>query len=149
MSESKTVKVEKTPWHLWLTGIVGFLWSSMGILDYVMTQTKNESYMEAFTPEQLLFFYTLPAWVTATWAIAVWACVVGSILLLLRKKVAVWIYLVSFITMLITAFQNYILSYGMEVIGDTFTLIFTAFILFIALGLYWYSRAMLRLGILV
>lgn len=105
--------------------------------------------MEAFTPEQLLFFYTLPAWVVATWAIAVWAGVVGSILLLLRKKAAVWIYLVSFITMLITAFQNYILSNGMEVIGDTFTLIFTAFIFFIALGLYWYSRAMLRMGILV
>ena len=45
-----------TPWHLWVVGVVGLLWSAMGALDYVMTQTKNKSYMSNFTPEQLEFF---------------------------------------------------------------------------------------------
>ncbi len=142
MSESQILKAEKTPLHLWMIGIFGFLWSSMGAMDYVMTQTKNEGYMSAFTPEQLSFYYGLPSWVVAAWAIAVWGEVVGSIFLLLRKRIAVWIFLASFVAMLITTFQNYVLSNGMEVVGDTFSLVFTAIIFVIALGLYLYSRAM-------
>jgi len=34
-------------------------------MDYVMTQTKNEAYMSGFTPEQLAFFYSFPAWVVS------------------------------------------------------------------------------------
>ena len=148
MSDSETGNVGKTPWHLWVVGVVGFLWSAMGALDYVMTQSKNESYMSAFTAEQLSFFYSLPTWTVATWAIAVWGGVVGAVFLLLRKAVAVWIFLASFIAMLITAFQNYVLSNGMEVMGDPFSLIFTGVIFIIALCLYLYSRAMLRIGVL-
>ena len=46
----------KTPWHLWIIGVVALLWSAIGAFDYVMTQTKNESYMGMFTSEQLEFF---------------------------------------------------------------------------------------------
>ena len=45
----------KTPWHLWLVGILGLLWSTMGATDYFMTQTGNEAYLSNFTPEQLAF----------------------------------------------------------------------------------------------
>ena len=61
-----------TPKHLWVVGILGFLWDSMGAFDYIMTQTQNESYMQQFTPEQLEFFYGFPVWVVSLWAIAVW-----------------------------------------------------------------------------
>ena len=148
MSDSKTGRVVTTPWHLWVVGVLGLSWSSMGAMDYFMTQTRNESYMSAFTPEQLSFFYSLPTWAVATWALAVWGGVVGAIFLLLKMRVAVWIFLASFVAMLITAFQNYVLSNGMEVIGDAFSLIFTAIIFLIALGLYLYSRAMLRKAVL-
>jgi hypothetical protein len=37
----------------------------------------------------------------------------------------------------------------MEVIGDTFSLVFTAIIIVIAIGLFLYSRAMPRRGVLV
>ena len=109
-----------------------------------MTRSKNESYMSAFTAEQIKFFYSLPAWAVATWAIAVWGGVIGAVFFLLRKAVTVWIFLASLVAMLITAFQNYVLSNGMEVMGDPFSLIFTAVIFIIALGLYLYSRAMLQ-----
>ena len=148
MSDSETTTVGKAPWHLWVVGVVGFLWSAMGALDYVMTQSKNESYMSAFTAEQLSFFYSLPTWTVATWAIAAWGGVVGAVFLLFRKAVTVWIFLASLVAMLITAFQNYVLSNGMEVMGDPFSLIFTGVIFIIALGLYLYSRAMLRKGVL-
>ncbi|MBT8132411.1 MAG: hypothetical protein KJO35_09095 [Gammaproteobacteria bacterium] len=137
-----------TPRHLWVIGIIALLWSAMGAMDYVMTQTQNESYMSAFTPEQLEFFYAIPAPIVATWAIAVWGGVAGAILLLLRNKLATWVLLASFICMVITAIHNYGISNGLEVIGDPFSLAFTALIFAVALGLFLYARKMQSRGVL-
>lgn len=148
MSELQASSPVKTPWHLWVIGIVGTLWSAMGAMDYVMTKLRVESYMAAFTPEQLDFFYGFPIWVSAAWAIAVWGGVIGCILLLLKKSVAVEVLLASFIAMAITAIHNYGLSNGLEVIGDTFSLVFTAIIFVVGLGLYLYAKAMRAKGVL-
>jgi hypothetical protein len=148
MTDSNTNNVQKTPWHLWVVGFVGLLWSAMGAMDYIMTKTRNEEYMSAFTPEQLEFFYGLPVWVVAAWAIAVWGGVVGAMFLLLRKTWAVQLFLASFIAMVITTIHNYVLSNGLEVIGDTFSLVFSAVIFLVALGLWLYARAMQQRGVI-
>lgn len=145
MSEIRT---GVTPRHVWIVGGLSLVWNAFGAFDYTMTQTKNESYMQAFTPEQLDFFYGLPAWVVACWAIAVWGGLVGSILLLLRKKAAVWLFLASLIGMVVTAVQNFVFSNGLEVMGDAFSLIFTAMIFLISVALFLYSRAMAQRGVL-
>jgi hypothetical protein len=139
----------KTPWHLWLIGIVGLLWNAIGAFDFVMTTSKNETYMSAFASDQLAFFYGLPFWVKVAWAVAVWGGVIGSILLLVRKRQAVMVFLFSFVAALLTTFNNYVLSNGLQVMGDAVSLIFTGVILIIALGLYLYSTAMQRKGLLV
>ncbi len=135
-------QMKKMPWHLWTVGGIGFLWSAMGAMDFVMTQTQNEEYMSAFTPEQLEFFYGFPMWVVISWAIAVWGGVIGSIFLLMRKTISVWIYFGSFVAMIITTIHNFILSNGLDVIGDTFSLVFSAVIFIVAFGLYLYARKM-------
>lgn len=140
---------QRAPWHLWVVGIVALLWSGIGAMDYVMTQTRNEAYLSQFTPEQLAFFFGIPAWTVATWAIAVWGGVVGAILLLARRRQAVWVFLASLIAMIITTFQNYVLSNGMEVAGDAFSLGFTAVIFLLSLGFLLYARAMRERKVLV
>jgi hypothetical protein len=149
MSDTREVGVESTPWHLWVIGVVALVWSAMGAMDYVMTQTRNEAYMSAFTPEQLSFFYGIPAWAIATWAIAVWGGVLGALLLLIRRRHAVWVFLASLIAMVITTFQNYVLSNGIEIMGDAFALGFTATIFLFALAFFLYARAMHKRKILV
>ena len=138
----------KTPRSLWIIGVIALLWNAVGAFDYLMTQTENESYMAQFTPEQLEFFYGLPWPIVSTWAIAVWGGVLGAILLLLRKRLAVPVFLVSFISMAITAFHNYVLSDGLKAIGDPSALVFSALIFVVALLLYLYSRKLMLRGIL-
>ena len=149
MSEVNEIDVVRTPWHLWVIGVVALLWSAMSALDYVMTQTMNEAYMSQFTPEQLAFFTGFPTWVVAAWAIAVWGGVVGALLLLFKRRHAVGVFLASLIAMAITAFQNYFLSNGMEVMGDAFSLGFTAAIFLLALAFFLYARAMQKQKVLV
>jgi len=148
MSEIPSQTNNRAPWHLWTVGIIGLLWSSIGAMDFVMTQMENEAYMSAFTEEQLKFFYGLPAWTIVAWAIAVWGGVVGSLFLLLRNQNAAWVFLVSLIAMVLTAIQNYGLSNGMEVMGDALSLIFTGIIFVASVGLYMYARAMQTNGLL-
>ena len=147
MSETPSAPSVQTPRHLWVIGIVTLLWNAMGAFDYLMTQTQNESYMGQLTPEQIEFFYGFPSWVVAFWAIAVWGGVLGSILLLLRRSLAVSVFMVSFASMFITAIQNYVFSNALEVSG-MFGLIFSVVIFLVALGLILYSRAMRERGVL-
>lgn len=148
MSGETSGRGAKAPWHFWLISVVAVFWNAMGALDYFMTKTRNEGYMSQFTPEQLEFFYSFPAWVVATWAIAVWGALFASVLLLLRRSLAVQLFLASFICMLITMFHNYGLSNGFDVVGDTFSLVFTGVIFVIALFLFLYARGMDNKGVL-
>ncbi len=148
MSETPDARVHATPRHLWVVGVISLLWNAVGAMDYVMTQTQNEAYMSNFTPEQLEFFYGFPTWVVAAWAIAVWGGVIGSVLLLMRKRFAVQTFLVSLTAMVITTIHNYVLSDGLEIIGEPLALVFTAAIFLAAVGLFVYARAMRRGGVL-
>lgn len=137
-----------TPKHLWIMGVISLLWNVVGAFDYLMTKTRNEAYMSKFTPEQLEYFYGFPAWVTGFWAIAVWGAVLGSILLLLRKRLAVPVFAISLVTMVITTIYNYGLSDGYNIMGGAGPLIFSIVIFLIATGLLVYARAMANRGIL-
>jgi hypothetical protein len=65
----------------------------------------------------LEFFYGFPTWVVAFRALAVWGGVLGTLLLLLRKRLAVPVLLVSFLAMIVTSIHNFFLSNGLEVMG--------------------------------
>jgi len=138
----------RTPRHLWVVGIVALLWNLMGAGDYVMTQTKNEAYMGQFTPEQLEFFYGYPAWLVAFWAIAVWAGVLGAVVLLLRKKLAFPVLLISFLCMVVTTIHNYGFAGAADIVGGTGAF-FSAVIFIVALLLVIYARSMAKKGVLV
>lgn len=147
MPEPMTTR-RRPPWHLWVVGGIALLWNAIGAFDYSMTQSRNAAYVAGFTPEQLTFFYSLPAIVNSAWALGVWGGVAGSLLLLLRRRLAVWVFLASVVGVITTTFHNYVLANGMTVAGDTFSLLFTGAIFVVALGLFIYASVMRAHGVL-
>ncbi|WP_116364565.1 hypothetical protein [Parahaliea mediterranea] len=141
-------RASAAPWHLWVVGVVSLLWNAAGAFDFTMTQTRNAEYMSAFTPEQLDYFYGLPLWVLICWGIAVWGAVLGSILLLLRKRLAVAVFLVSLVGMVLTTVHSYVLSNGLEVMNDPFALWFSGAIFVVGLFLLIYAGNLSRRNIL-
>ena len=123
------------------------LWNAVGAFDYFATQTKMESYMSQFTPEQLEYFYAFPVWMDAAWAIAVWGSLLGSIFLLLKKSWAVPVFGLAILGLAVSSIYNFVLSNGLEIMGDTAG-IFTIVIWVIALFLFFYARAMGKRGVL-
>ncbi|WP_375289410.1 hypothetical protein [Qipengyuania sp.] len=100
----RTATAEGTPWHLWAVGVVSLLWNAFGANDYLQTQLGNLAYFETMlggmevTPAQAMaYFQSFPVGVTGFWALGVWGAVAGSILLLLRTRLAVWAFAGSLI----------------------------------------------------
>ena len=88
MTDSATPPA-KTPWHLWVVGVISLLWNAVGALDFTMTQLRNEAYLKAFTDEQRAYFFAIPLWAVVTWGVATWGSLVGSGFLLGRRRLAV------------------------------------------------------------
>ncbi len=137
----------RTPIHLWFVGVLSLLWNAVGAFDYLATKLQLESYMGAFTPEQLDYFYGFPVWVTVFWALAVWSAVAGSIGLLLRKRWTVCAFRIALASLVMTTIYNFGLSNGAEIMGST-GVISSVIIWIISLLLLWYDRAMGRKGVL-
>ncbi len=138
----------KAPWHLWVVGAASLVWNSFGAMDFMMTETRNPAYLKALTPAQLDFFLGFPAWVVTTWGIAVWGGVLGSLLLLLRRRQAFHLFLASALCIILTDLHNLVLSDGMKVMGGAGQLVFAAVILAVGALLVVYARGSTQRGVL-
>lgn len=139
----------KTPWHLWVIGVVTLIWNAGGAFDYVMTQTRSAVYLASFTPEQLAYFEAFPTWVNASWAIAVWGSLLGSVMLLMRSGHAVMVFTVAFLAMIATSIHNFVLSETkMSELMGTGAMVFSAVIVLVGLLLIVYSRRMRQMAVL-
>jgi len=81
------------------------------------------------------------------WAIAVFGGVLASILLLLRRKLALPVFGLSFACMAVSSLRNYGLSDGFEIMG-TVGFVFTLAIFAVSLLLVVYSKKMADKGVL-
>jgi hypothetical protein len=112
-----------------------------------MTQIEYEPYMSQFPQEQLDFYYGFPSWLVAFWALAVWGEVLGCILLLMRKKLAFPVFVVSFVSMLVTMIHNYGFGGAAKISGGS-GIFFSVVVFIVALVLVVYSRRMCDRGVL-
>lgn len=81
--------MQPTPWYHWPVAILALLWHAGGALDYALTQFRVEAYLAQFTPEQVAYFQSLPAWVDGAWGIGVWIGLLGAWLLFTRSGLSV------------------------------------------------------------
>ncbi len=134
----------RTPWHLWVVGIVTLLFNAMGVLSYVTTKLGMLAQM-GMTPEQIAFMDSYPAWASALWALGVWGAFAGSVLVLLRSRFAVpamWLALLGLIGT--TAY-----NYGMaDVPASMEAPALDVAIWVVTLFLLVYARAMRGAGVL-
>ena len=148
MSQGLRTKTPGRPWHLWLIGIIGTLWSLMGVVSFMLTQMKVEAVMSQFPPQQRAYFESFPLWVVALWAISLFGSLMGCLLLLLRNRLAFPVLLAAVIAAALFNLVGLFLLGGMEVMRETGGLGFTIFPVLFAAFLAYYARAMRVKGVL-
>ena len=149
MTNEESAGRARTPKHLWVVAILALLWNSMGAFDFTMTQTNPDAYLKAYTPQQVEFVKSIPAGIVAAWGIGTLGGFLGSLLLLLRKRLAVPVYLASLVGALVSQVWTYGISDGLAIMGGgAGALAFAGVILTVAGLLFLYARAMARRGVL-
>ncbi|MDH3337217.1 MAG: hypothetical protein OEM76_05270 [Gammaproteobacteria bacterium] len=90
MSEKTVVSIH---WSFWVIGVVGLIFNLLGCINFL-------SQMNAETVASMPEIYrtiaeSRPAWGTAAFALAVFGGLLGCLLLLLRKSVALYVFVAS------------------------------------------------------
>lgn len=139
----------RAPWHLWLIGVIALLFNSIGVFDFVMVMAQGAEYMASagMTPQQIAHYQNMPVWMTAVWAIGVWGAFLASILLLLRRKLAFAVFVLSLAAFLISLLYTYVLTDGGAIMGRAMA-ITSAVIAILLLFFSWYAHAMGKRGVL-
>lgn len=139
----------KAPWHLWLVGAIAVLFNAIGVFDFVMSMAQGAVYMAkaGMTPAQIAHYQEMPAWMTLVWAIGVWGAFLGSILLLLRNRLALPVFAVSLAAFLLSLLYTYVLTNDGDVMGREMAMA-NVVITILLLFFIFYSRLMTKRGVL-
>ena len=139
----------KTPWHLWLVGVIAVLFNAIGVFDYVMSMAQGASYMASagMTPAQIAHYQEMPNWMVAVWTIGVWGAMLGSVLILLRNKRAFPVFAVSLAAFVVSLIYTYVLTDGGKIMGGQMA-IASVVITVLLLFFMWYSWLMTKRSVL-
>ena len=137
----------KTPWHIWLVGLFAVLFNFIGVFDFVMSMFQGAKYLASagMTPDQIDHYQQMPSWMMFVWAVGVFGALLASILLLLRRKQALLVFIVSLAAFLVSILYTYVLTNGGDVMGRQMA-ITSAVIAGLLIFFSWYSRAMAQRG---
>lgn len=136
----------KTPWHFWAVGIGGLFWNAFGAYDYFMSNTQGEAYFRqvGMTDAQIAHYGAMPGWMTAVWAVGVWGALLGTILLLIRSKWAVEVFLASLVAYVLSLVYAYFIA---PVPDNTSMMMIMQTVIFIGcVFFYWYANAQRKAG---
>jgi len=143
----------RTPAHLWIVGALATLWNAFGAYDYLMTRMRNTDYFEGMMPGVdpnaiLAWIDGFPLYAQLGWGLGVWMGLLGSLLLLLRKRWATWALALSLIGAVLGLGYQIALAPPMPGGETAMTTVMPYVIILVALGLFLYAYAMEKRGVL-
>ena len=122
----------------WLISIVALFWNFMGIIAYLGQAYISDDALKMLPEENQLYFSNVPAWVTAAFAVAVFGGFLGAIGLIIRKKWAYFLFVISFLALVAQHVYNFFIQNYIEMTGSQMILPIVTFI--VALFLIYFSK---------
>ncbi len=135
MSEQST----KPPVWFWIVSVVSLLWNGMGVNAYLAQAYMTAEDLAALPLDRQALYENYPAWATAAFAIAVFGGTIASVLLLVRKKLAHLLFVISLIGVLVQNTHSFFLSDTVAVMGAQ-AIIFPLLVILIGFGLIFFAK---------
>ncbi|MGI9270823.1 MAG: hypothetical protein ACR2QT_03545 [Woeseiaceae bacterium] len=92
-------------WSFWVIGALALVWNALGGVNYIMQM--NPDIVASFPDTQKAIINGRPAWATGGFAVGVFGGAIGAILLLLRKPLAVYVFIASLLGILVTMIHTF------------------------------------------
>ena len=122
-------------WYM-AAAIASLLFMLVAVAGYLMDVTSDPSTLPL---DQRVVVEARPAWAMAAYAIAVWAGLAGALMLLVKRKLAQPLLLVSLIAAIVT-FVPYAIVPGVRDNVTTNDIAFAVMILVITWTIFWFAR---------
>jgi hypothetical protein len=131
MNEKSTSSVH---WSFWVVGVVALIWNAGGCMAYMAEMDPS-----TFEATARALIENRPAWATGAFAIAVWGGALGSVILLLRKSLAFYVFVASFLGVAVQWYYNFFMGGGTGSYGPR-DIAMAIMIPVIGAFLIWYTK---------
>jgi len=130
----------------WIIASIALAWNIMGTFQFLSSTIWKEMLFETLTESQIALFENLPLWYLIVFGIAVLTGLLGSLFLLLRKKMAILLFTISAITVIIQ-FSYWIFGTKViEVYGTKDAITMPIIVILTAIAFLFYSKTVARRG---
>jgi hypothetical protein len=144
MNETVSTETNKTPWHIWVVGILTLLWNGSGTYTFLMAQSGRLSGLSA---EEEAYYAAQPLWFAVSTDIALLTAVAAGIALLLRSRMAFQLFAVSLIFIVLNNLYE-LVSGASRMLVNQGAIVLTTVVLVIAALQFTYSWTMSKRGTL-
>lgn len=130
----------KLPMWFWAVGVVALLWNAVGVLAFLSEINQTPEALAAMSEAHRNLYETRPSWAFLGFAAAVFGGLLGCIVLLMRRKFAIVLFIISLLGLIV---QNYY-SFGVAKVQEIYpenVMVLPAMVVVIAVFLLWFSRS--------
>lgn len=131
-------------WSFWLVGVIALLWNVGGAINYLM-QTNLE-FVSTLPETHRAIIEGRPAWATGGFAIGVFGGALGCLLLLLRKSIALYVFIASLLGIVVTMIHTANVAGSKTHFGTAEIFVMILLPIIVAAVLIWYSKLAMRKG---
>ncbi len=135
------------PRTFWVVAVVLLLWALVGNAAYLAQVTMDVGELARTDPYTARTFAEMPQWAWAVYATAVWSGTAACIALLLRRKLAFWLFALSLACIVIQFGRSFAMTDLLAVKGAS-AAIFPLVIFAIGAFQLWWCRTCERQGYL-
>ncbi|EIJ39755.1 MULTISPECIES: hypothetical protein [Galbibacter] len=135
----------KIPWWFWLITILALFWNLMGVGAFIADISVTPEALEAMPEPQRAMYENNPLWAKFIYGIAVFSGVLGSFALLLKKKWAKPMFVISLIAIIIQMGYSLFVVKTPEALGNT-AYILPALVVLIAAFLIAFTNSSIKKG---
>lgn len=130
----------KLPVWFWAVAGLALLWNVVGVMAFFLQINQTPEALAAMSDAHRNLYETRPVWAFLAFAVAVFAGLFGCVALLMRRKFATILFIISLLSLIV---QNYY-SFGVAKVQNIYpanAMILPAMVVVIAVFLIWFSRS--------
>ena len=135
----------KRPLGFWIVAVLALLWNLLGVVMFFVQTNLPPEALAALPADQRALYEATPAWVNGAFAVAVFAGLLGSMTLLLHRRLALPLLALSLLAVLVQMGYTYLATPALQVYGPA-GLALPIVLVVIAAFLAWFARRSIARG---
>lgn len=123
----------------WIVAVFALVWNLIGVAMWYLQVSMTPEQLAAMPEAQRQVYEGTPGWINIVFAVAVFGGVLGALGLLMKKRWAGTMFLLSLIALLVQMIGAYVVTPAWAAYGPV-GLVMPVVLLLIALFLLWYAN---------